>query len=97
MTETKSENLNCGKVQRIAVAMEESEDLLSIIIFCFENVFDWLSLEDLAALKTTCRQLYQMTGEFFQRAIGYDSLLAWSVHRKRSDNRSSSDEKCVDH
>lgn len=48
MTETKSENLNYGKVQRIAVAMEESEDLLSIIIFCFENVFDWLSLEDLA-------------------------------------------------
>lgn len=51
----------------LPVAMDENEDLLSIIPLCVDNLFDWLSLEDLTALKATCKKLYQMTGEFFQR------------------------------
>lgn len=40
---------------------------LTIIIFCSEKVFDWLNLDDLVALSTTCKQLKHMTADYVQQ------------------------------
>lgn len=69
MTDTNARVACSEQVQNVlgAIKDDRDNDLLDVIIFCFENVFDWLSLDDLAALSATCKQLQQMTGEFFQR------------------------------
>lgn len=47
--------------------VEDQNDLLSVLVFCFETLFEWLTIEDLAALNVTCKQLQRMTTEFFKR------------------------------
>lgn len=35
---------------------------------CIYNIFDWLSIKDLCRLKVTCKRLYLLTNEHYQRA-----------------------------
>lgn len=50
------------QLENIPVAIvDDQNDLLSVIVFCYENLFDWLTIEDLAALNLTCKQLQQLT------------------------------------
>lgn len=41
--------------------------LLSVVNHCGDGFFDWLTLNELAALNLTCRRLEQLTIDYFQR------------------------------
>lgn len=42
-------------------------NFLSIIIQCTDDLFDWLSLDELAALNLTCKKLQQLTSDYYHR------------------------------
>lgn len=50
---------------RIFEALENT--LLSVATHCTDDLFDWLSLDELAALNSTCTRLQQLTAKYFQR------------------------------
>lgn len=41
--------------------------LLSVVTYCTDELFDWLTLKELAALNLTCKKLQQLTTDYFQR------------------------------
>lgn len=57
-----------NKINEDGEKIEKSDNkLLSIINHCGDDFFDWLTLNELAALNLTCRRLEQLTTEYFQR------------------------------
>lgn len=42
-------------------------NLLSIVVNCTDELFDWMTLKELAALNFTCKKLQQLTCEYFHR------------------------------
>lgn len=55
------------QLEIVPVAIDDQNDLLSVIVFCYENLFDWLTIEDLAALNNTCKQLQRLTSDYYKR------------------------------
>lgn len=45
-------------------------DIFKLTIDCFEEVFDYLSLEDLAAMGQTCTRMQRIAGHCFQKNYG---------------------------
>lgn len=52
-------------------ANEESNiGFCSMDDYCINNIFDWLSIKDLCRLKVTCKRLYLLANEHYQRTYG---------------------------
>lgn len=56
------------EIKKNADMFERLENsLLSVVTHCTDNLFDWLSLHELAALNSTCTRIQQLTVDYFHR------------------------------
>lgn len=46
---------------------QQQNAFLSVVIQCIDQIFDYLALNELAALNLTCKQLQLLTADYFQR------------------------------
>ncbi|XP_031633931.1 uncharacterized protein LOC116347480 [Contarinia nasturtii] len=65
---------NRAKHAVLAVNDEQLAEIFKLTIDCFEEVFDYLSLEDLAAMGQTCKRMKQIAGHCFQQNYGATTL-----------------------
>ncbi|XP_031634390.1 uncharacterized protein LOC116347800 [Contarinia nasturtii] len=64
--------------ERAVVAVNDEQQLADIFklnVDCFEEVFDYLSLADLASMAQTCTRIQQIAGHFFQ--LNYRAEKVW--------------------
>lgn len=54
-------------LENVVTSDKLENTFISIVIQCMDNIFDWLSLRDLAALNLTCKHLQQLTADYFHR------------------------------
>lgn len=67
-----SRNIQCTKTSeerdtKNASVQQQSADILKLNIDCFEELFDYLPLEDLISVGHTCKRLCQVTGYILQQ------------------------------
>lgn len=70
-------NDNPKKFRRSIEHTDHTECLSAIFklnLDCFFSIFDWLSLKDLIAIASTCKQMQQIAGKFYQ--INYQAKSA---------------------
>lgn len=53
--------------QGITLTDKVENEFLSTIVNCSDDLFDWLSLKELAALNSTCKILQELTSNYVQR------------------------------
>ncbi|XP_031638040.1 uncharacterized protein LOC116350393 [Contarinia nasturtii] len=51
----------------VANEQHQSGDIFKLVIDCFEEVFDFLSLQDLVAMGQTCKRMQRIAGHCFQQ------------------------------
>lgn len=65
------EENNLVKYGVISVNKEKQlPDIFKLTVDCFEEVFDYLSLKDLAAIGQTCKRMQRIAGHCFQQNFG---------------------------
>lgn len=47
-------------------SIKNSPSIFMLNVYCFHEIFDWLSLKDLIAIGKTCKRLQLIAGDFFQ-------------------------------
>lgn len=58
-------------------------NLLSIIIHCNDELLDWLSLKELAALNSTCKKLQELTSDYVQRKYPMKCMKVGQVYNTK--------------
>lgn len=58
-------------------------NFLSIIIQCTDELFDWLSLKELAALNATCKKLQELTSDYVQRKYPMKCMKVGQVYNTK--------------
>lgn len=53
-----------------ALDVTQSSDIFKLTVDCFEEVFDYLSLNDLAAVGQTCKRMQKIASYFFKQNYG---------------------------
>lgn len=64
---TEESNLTEESNDKCDVVANLDNNLVTVIIYRTDDVFDWLSLADLAALNLTCKKLRELTNDYFLR------------------------------
>lgn len=65
--------------------------LLSVATHCTDDFFDWLSLDELAALNSTCTRLQQLTEKYFQRKYPMKTMKVGEISGTNDINYRCSD------
>lgn len=56
------------KTENVSKILKNQEnEYLSVIDQCADDIFEWISLDDLVALNSTCKKLQQLTKNYFHR------------------------------
>lgn len=62
---------------------ENHNNILSIIMHCTDELFDWLSLKELAALNSTCKKLQELTSDYVHRKYPMKCMKVGQVYDTR--------------
>lgn len=71
---------NTTAIDACAQLDEPTNNLMSIAIQCSDELFDWLSLKELAALNNTCKKLQELTSDYVQRKYPMKCMKVGQVH-----------------
>lgn len=75
-TENKEESNETGENScAVVVPIQQTGDIFKLDIDCFEELFEFLPIDDLVSIGKTCKRLQQLAGYCFQR--NYASIEKW--------------------
>lgn len=64
---TKRFKFDLNELKSFDFDVDESTHFVDMIDDCIQTVFEWLTLDDLSSISSTCEKLNGLAGEFFQR------------------------------